>query len=42
MDGVVIFNDKLVAGDMDALSKYNIPIVVIGNKINGKGISSVM
>ena len=41
VDGVVIFNDKLVAGDMDALSKYNIPIVVIGNKINGKGISSV-
>ena len=42
VDGVVIFNDKLVAGDMDALSKYNIPIVVIGNKINGKGISSVL
>ena len=41
VDGVVIFNDKLVAGDMDTLSKYNIPIVVIGNKMNGKGISSV-
>lgn len=41
VDGVVIYNDKLLKNEMDTLSKYNIPIVIIGNKISGKSICSV-
>lgn len=41
VDGVVIYNDKLLENEMDTLSKYNIPIVIIGNKISGKSICSV-
>ncbi|MFV0479829.1 MAG: LacI family DNA-binding transcriptional regulator [Anaerorhabdus sp.] len=41
VDGVVIYNDKLLLDEMDVLSKYNIPIVIIGNKISNKTVSSV-
>ncbi len=41
VDGVVIYNDKLLKDEMDTLSKYNIPIVIIGNKMSGKSICSV-
>lgn len=33
VDGVVIYNDKLKIEEVNELSKYNIPIVMIGNKI---------
>lgn len=41
VDGVVIFNDKLAQSEFDALNKYQVPIVVIGNKISGESICSV-
>ncbi len=41
VDGVIIYNDKLMISEMDELSKYNIPIVVIGNKVTGDNICCV-
>ena len=41
VDGVIIFNDKLRANDMEALNRYHIPVVVIGNKILAKDVCSV-
>ena len=41
VDGVIIYNDKLVMPEVDELSRYNIPIVVIGNKIKGENVCSV-
>ncbi len=41
VDGVVIYNDKLKIEEVNELSKYNIPIVMIGNKIDGDKICSV-
>ena len=41
VDGVVIFDDKLRANDMATLNRYNIPVVVIGNKIEAKDVCSV-
>ncbi|MBQ9046932.1 MAG: LacI family DNA-binding transcriptional regulator [Solobacterium sp.] len=41
VDGVVIYNDKLMMIEMQELSKYNIPIVVIGNQIEADNICCV-
>jgi LacI family transcriptional regulator len=41
VDGVVIYNDKLAMPEVEELSRYNIPIVVIGNKIKGENVCSV-
>ena len=41
VDGVVLYNDKLMLAEMEELSKYNIPIVVIGNHIKSENICSV-
>ena len=41
VDGVVIYNDKLLKDEMNLLSKYNIPIVIIGNRISGVDVCSV-
>lgn len=41
VDGVVIYNDRILSDDMDVLSKYNIPIVIIGNKTSNQGVCSV-
>lgn len=41
VDGVIMYNDRLGTEQMEELSKYNIPIVVIGNKVKGERISSV-
>ena len=41
VDGVVLYNDKLMMPEMEELSKYNIPIVVIGNHILSDNICSV-
>lgn len=40
VDGVVIYDDKLKIEDLSELGRYNIPIVVIGNKISGNKITS--
>ncbi len=41
VDGVIIYNDRLTQVDINKLSHYNIPMVIIGNRISGKSISSV-
>lgn len=41
VDGVVIYNDRLKNEDITALSKYDIPIAVIGNKLTAENVSSV-
>lgn len=41
VDGVIIYNDRLTQSEINELSKYNIPIVIIGNRTSDKKISSV-
>ena len=41
VDGVIIYNDRMTQSEINELSKYNIPIVIIGNRISDKKISSV-
>ena len=41
VDGVIVYNDKLVIDRMEEISKYNIPIVIIGKKTSGEMVSSV-
>lgn len=41
VDGVVIYNDRILSDDMDMLSNYQIPIVIIGNKVSNEGVCSV-
>lgn len=40
VDGVVIYDDKLNVEDLSELGNYNIPIVVIGNRVSGAKICS--
>ncbi len=40
-DGVVIFNDKLNKEELNQLTKYQVPIVVIGNKMSDETVGSV-
>lgn len=41
VDGVIIYNDKLMAEELEELSKYQFPIVIIGNRMSDQQISSV-
>ncbi len=41
VDGVIIYSDKIPEEAMEMLNDYNIPIVVIGNKISSSGICCV-
>lgn len=41
VDGVIIYSDKILDFDMELISNYAIPIVVIGNKMSGDGLCSV-
>lgn len=41
VDGVVIFNDKLCKDELNTLTRYQVPIVVIGNKMHDDMIGSV-
>lgn len=41
VDGVIVYNDKMVEEDMEKLNSYSIPIVVIGNCVSGDMIHSV-
>ncbi len=41
VDGVVIFNDKLDQEDLDVLTNYQVPIVIVGNKMLAENICSV-
>ncbi len=41
VDGVIIFNDKLDKNDLTVLTNYQVPIVVIGNRMIADNICSV-
>ena len=41
VDGVVIYSDKLQDTELSTLTKYDIPIVIIGNKAAEEKVSSV-
>jgi len=41
VDGVIIYNDKLMFDELTALTKYNFPIVMIGNRMSTDNICSV-
>ena len=41
VDGVILYIDKLDMEEMEKLSSYNIPIVVVGAKVTGERINSV-
>ncbi|MDD2591681.1 MAG: LacI family DNA-binding transcriptional regulator [Erysipelotrichaceae bacterium] len=41
VDGVIIYSDKLQDAELSTLTKYDIPIVIIGNKAAQEKISSV-
>ena len=41
VDGVVIFNDKLNKEELNQLTRYQVPIVVIGNKMSDDTVGSV-
>ena len=41
VDGVVIYNDKLMVDELAELNKYEMPIVIIGNRMSDKTLSSV-
>ncbi|MEG0327640.1 MAG: LacI family DNA-binding transcriptional regulator [Erysipelothrix sp.] len=41
VDGVIIYNDKLMDQELIELNKYQFPIVVIGNRMSNQQISSV-
>lgn len=41
VDGVIIYNDKLMEDQLDKLRKYEFPIVIIGNRFSDNLISSV-
>lgn len=41
VDGVVIYNDKLNTAEMQELNNYNIPIVIIGNRVKSENVSCV-
>lgn len=41
VDGVIIYNDKLMVEELEQLTKYEFPMVIIGNRMSDKQISSV-
>ena len=41
VDGVIIYNDKLMEKELAVLSKYQFPMVIIGNRISDEKIASV-
>lgn len=41
VDGVIIYNDKLLEKELAVLNKYQFPIVLIGNRISDDNIASV-
>lgn len=41
VDGVIIYSDKILDFDMELISKFQIPIVSIGNKMSGNDLCSV-
>ena len=41
MDGIIVYNDMLKSEELNNLKDYSIPIVYLGNKVEGESICSV-
>ncbi len=41
VDGAVIFNDKLTENELKTLENYQLPLVIVGNKISRENVCSV-
>ena len=41
VDGAIIYNDKLEQSMLNDLAKFDVPIVIINNRLSGKSLSSV-
>ena len=41
VDGVILYNDRVVMSEIETLTKYNIPIVFIGHRMSKENIASV-
>lgn len=41
VDGVIIYNDKLMHDELEVLTQYQFPIVLIGNQMSSQNICSV-
>ncbi|MFV0255830.1 MAG: LacI family DNA-binding transcriptional regulator [Erysipelotrichaceae bacterium] len=41
VDGVIIYNDKLTHDELEVLNDYQVPIVIIGNRMSGDDLASV-
>lgn len=41
VDGVIIYNDKLLYDELQELTKYQFPIVLIGNKMSDENVACV-
>lgn len=41
VDGVIIYSDKIMDDSISLLNEYNIPIVIIANKVSGPSVCSV-
>ena len=41
VDGVILYNDKLLVEEMEELARYSIPMVVIGNRFNAANVCCV-
>lgn len=41
VDGVIVYSDKVMDDSLSLLNEYNIPIVVIANKVSGDSVCSV-
>lgn len=41
VDGAIIFNDKLTENELQTMSNYNLPLVIVGNRISREKVCSV-
>jgi LacI family transcriptional regulator len=41
VDGVILYDDRVVMSEIETLTKYNIPIVFIGHRMSKENIASV-
>ena len=41
VDGAIIFDDELDEKDVKSIASYNVPSVIIGNKVQGEKIASI-
>lgn len=41
VDGAIIFNDKMTENELQTMSNYNLPLVIVGNRISREKVCSV-